>query len=65
METKNNFGITVHMPVLAVIITYAAAQAEPFYGNGILFINGVGHGLPILVAGACTNLARNLPRISR
>ncbi|MDY6826869.1 MAG: cytochrome c biogenesis protein [Bacillota bacterium] len=52
-------------PVLAVIIAYAAAQAEPYYGSGMLFIYGLGHGLPLLAAGTFTGLARNLPRISR
>ncbi len=52
-------------PVLAVIITYAAVQAEPFYGSGLLFIYGMGHGIPLLVAGTFTGMAKNLPRISR
>lgn len=52
-------------PVLAVIITYAAVQAEPFYGSGLLFIYGIGHGLPLLVAGTFTGLARNMPKINR
>jgi cytochrome c-type biogenesis protein len=52
-------------PVLAVIIAYAAAQAEPLYGSGLLFIYGVGHGLPLLVAGTFTGMARNLPAINR
>ncbi len=52
-------------PVLAVIIAYAAAQAEPLYGSGLLFIYGIGHGLPLLVAGTFTGMARNLPAINR
>ncbi len=52
-------------PVLAVIITYAAVQAEPFYGSGLLFIYGIGHGIPLLAAGTFTGLARNLPGINR
>lgn len=52
-------------PVLAVIITYAAAQAEPAYGSGLLFIYGIGHGLPLLVAGTFTGFARSLPRFNR
>ena len=52
-------------PVLAVIITYAAAQAEPLYGSGLLFIYGLGHGMPLLAAGTFTGLARNLPKINR
>ena len=52
-------------PVLAVIITYAAVQAEPLYGSGLLFIYGLGHGLPLLAAGTFTGLAGSLPGISR
>ncbi len=52
-------------PVLAVIITYAAVQAEPFYGSGLLFIYGIGHGIPLLVAGTFTGIARSLPRFNK
>ncbi len=52
-------------PVLAVIITYAAVQAEPYYGSGLLFVYGIGHGLPLLAAGTFTGFARSLPRFSR
>ncbi len=52
-------------PVLAVIITYAAVQAEPFYGSGLLFIYGLGHGIPLLAAGTFTGLAGNMPKMSR
>ncbi len=52
-------------PVLAVIITYAAVQAEPFYGSGLLFIYGIGHGIPLLLAGTFTGLARDMPKINR
>ena len=52
-------------PVLAVIITYAAVQGEPFYGSALLFVYGIGHGLPLLAAGTFTGLAKNLPRLNR
>jgi cytochrome c-type biogenesis protein len=52
-------------PVLAVIITYAAVQAEPFYGSGLLFIYGLGHGIPLLVAGTFTGMARSLPKLNK
>jgi len=48
-----------------VIITYAAVQAEPLYGSGLLFIYGLGHGVPLLAAGTFTGMAKNLPAISR
>ncbi len=52
-------------PVLAVIITYAAVQAEPYYGSGLLFIYGIGHGIPLLVAGTFTGMARSVPKINK
>ncbi|MFO7951482.1 MAG: cytochrome c biogenesis protein CcdA [Bacillota bacterium] len=52
-------------PVLAVIITYAAVQAEPFYGSSLLFIYGIGHGLPLLAAGTFTGIAKSLPKINK
>jgi cytochrome c-type biogenesis protein len=52
-------------PVLAVIITYAALQAEPLYGSILLFVYGLGHGIPLLVAGTFTGMAKNLPKFSR
>jgi cytochrome c-type biogenesis protein len=52
-------------PVLAVIITYAAVQAEPVYGSSLLFIYGIGHGIPLLVAGTFTGMARNMPKLNR
>lgn len=52
-------------PVLAVIITYAAVQAEPFYGSGLLFIYGIGHGVPLLVAGTFTGIAKSVPKINK
>ncbi len=52
-------------PVLAVIITYAAVQAEPFYGSGLLFIYGIGHGIPLLAAGTFTGIAGSMPRFKK
>jgi len=52
-------------PVLAVIITYAAVQAEPFYGSGLLFIYGIGHGVPLIAAGTFTGIAKSVPMINK
>lgn len=52
-------------PVLAVIIAYAASQGEPFYGSLLLVVYGLGHGVPLLLAGTFTGVARNLPAINR
>jgi cytochrome c-type biogenesis protein len=50
-------------PVLAVIITYAAVQGELAYGSLLLFVYGVGHGLPLIAAGTFTALLKKLPRM--
>lgn len=38
-------------PVLAVIMTYIAAQGNIGTGAAMLFIYGLGHGLPLVIAG--------------
>lgn len=52
-------------PVLAVILTYAAAKRELFYGAILLFFYGIGHGLPILIAGTFTALIKDISRFQR
>ncbi|MGF7184111.1 cytochrome c-type biogenesis protein [Desulfitispora alkaliphila] len=52
-------------PVLAVIITYVATQGELAYGSSLLFVYGVGHGLPLLAAGTFTALAKNIVKVQR
>lgn len=50
-------------PVLAVIITYSAVQGELAYGSLLLFVYGIGHGLPLIVVGTFTSLLKKLPRM--
>ncbi len=52
-------------PVLAVLMTYVATQGELWYGAVLLFIYGLGHGLPLLIAGTFTAVLKNLPRLQR
>ncbi|MDW7672934.1 MAG: cytochrome c biogenesis protein CcdA [Bacillota bacterium] len=52
-------------PVLAVIMTYVAVQGELFYGSSLLFIYGIGHGLPLLIVGTFTALLKGLPKLQR
>ncbi|MDQ7093128.1 cytochrome c biogenesis protein CcdA [Desulfosporosinus sp. PR] len=52
-------------PVLAVLMTYVAGQGVLWYGALLLFIYGLGHGLPLLVAGTFTALLKSLPRFMR
>ncbi|MCD5406803.1 MAG: cytochrome c biogenesis protein CcdA [Desulfotomaculum sp.] len=53
-------------PVLAVIITYVVAtQGEVTAGSFLLFVYGLGHGLPLIILGTFTALVKNLPRMQR
>ncbi|MFA5535593.1 MAG: cytochrome c biogenesis protein CcdA [Bacillota bacterium] len=47
-------------PVLAVILTYLASQGDLVLGGVSLFFYGLGHGLPLLVAGTFTGVIKNL-----
>lgn len=49
-------------PVLAVIITYVASTGNFYYGAGLLFVYGLGHGLPLIIAGTFTAVIKQLPR---
>lgn len=52
-------------PVLAVILTYAASKQEILYGGILLFAYGIGHGLPILIAGTFTSVIKNMQHFQR
>ena len=52
-------------PVLAVIITYVAAYGEPAYGGSLLFMYGLGHGIPLIVAGTFTAVIKQMGRIQK
>lgn len=52
-------------PVLAVIIAFAATQGQPAYGALLLFVYGIGHGFPLLLAGTFTTLLAALLRLQR
>ena len=52
-------------PVLAVLMTYVAGQGVLWYGALLLFIYGLGHGLPLLIAGTFTAVLKGLPRIMK
>lgn len=49
-------------PVLAVIITYVASTGSLYYGAGLLFVYGLGHGSPLILAGTFTAFIKQLPR---
>jgi len=52
-------------PVLAVLMTYVAGQGVLWYGALLLFIYGLGHGLPLMIAGTFTAVLKSLPRITK
>lgn len=52
-------------PILAVIITYVAAQQNLTYGWLLLFAYGLGQGMPLLVVGTFTATLKNLRFIQR
>lgn len=52
-------------PVLAVIVTYAASQGELAFGSTLLFLYGIGHGLPLIILGTFTALVKELPKVQR
>ncbi len=41
-------------PILAAVLSYAATQHNLAYGGVLVFVYGVGAGLPVLVFGAAT-----------
>lgn len=50
-------------PLLASVLSYAAYKGEIFYGTLLLFIYGLGAGLPMLVVGTTAgSLAKRLDR---
>lgn len=49
-------------PVLAVIVTYVASTGSFYYGAALLFVYGLGHGLPLIIAGTFTATIKQLPR---
>lgn len=52
-------------PVLAVIIAYVASTGNLLYGAALLFVYGLGHGLPLIVAGTFTATIKQLPRFRK
>lgn len=52
-------------PVLAVIIAYVASTKNIIYGAGLLFVYGLGHGLPLIIAGTFTAAIKKMSRFHR
>ncbi|MHB1125656.1 MAG: cytochrome c biogenesis CcdA family protein [Bacillota bacterium] len=47
-------------PVLAVIMAYVASRGELAYGGVLLFFYGLGHGVPLFLAGTFTATLKGL-----
>lgn len=52
-------------PVLAVLLTYLASKGDLVFGGLMLFIYGLGHGLPLIVAGTFTGAIKNLRQFQK
>ncbi|MGI5840374.1 MAG: cytochrome c biogenesis CcdA family protein [bacterium] len=52
-------------PVLAVLIAFASSRGKAFFGGLLLFVYGLGHGIPLLLAGTCTAALPRLPALRR
>jgi len=52
-------------PVLAVIITYVASTGNYYYGASLLFVYGLGHGLPLIAAGTFAGFVKQISRFQR
>jgi len=52
-------------PVLAVIMAYIAAQGNIAVGAAMLFVYGLGHGIPLLVAGTFAAFITSLTRFQK
>jgi len=52
-------------PVLAVLMTYVAGQGVLWYGAMLLFVYGLGHGIPLILAGTFTAVLKSLPQLKK
>lgn len=52
-------------PVLAVLITYASSQGRAGFGGLLLFSYGLGHGVPLILAGTFTAALKRLPVLQK
>ena len=52
-------------PVLAVVMTYVATQADLAYGATLLFVYGLGHGVPLLLVGSFTAAIKEFSKVQR
>lgn len=52
-------------PVLFAILSLVMSKGKIIYGAVLLFLYGMGRGLPVIIAGTFTGFAKGLPGLSR
>ena len=52
-------------PVLVVILSLVMSKGLVAYGAGLLFVYGLGRGVPIVVAGTFTSVLKAMPRLAK
>jgi len=52
-------------PVLAVLIAFASSQGRAWFGGLLLFSYGLGHGVPLVLAGTFTAALKRLPALQK
>jgi len=58
-------GSQCGMPVLVVILGAVMAKGQLAYGALLLFVYGLGRGIPIILVGTFTGLIKALPKLER
>lgn len=56
-------GSQCGLPVLLAILTIVMAKGKIAYGATLLFVYGLGRGVPVVAAGTFTGLLKNLPSL--
>ena len=52
-------------PVLFAILTLVMSKGQMIYGAILLFIYGLGRGVPVIIAGTFTGMAKGFPGLAR
>ena len=58
-------GSQCGLPVLVAILTIVMAKGKIVYGASLLFVYGLGRGVPVVAAGTFTSVMKNLPSITK
>ena len=58
-------GSQCGMPVLIAILSIVMAKGQIAYGASLLFVYGLGRGVPIIAAGTFTGVLKTLPALAK